>query len=221
MRITEMDKELQAFLDTLNTALFMGVKDGTLEQGALEWFAHNPEDFQRHIAQHRVSKFKPSISINIGTGLRTADDFTTAIAEKNGEASKYAIDLMNGPDFIVSSEQEKINLVFLSRGDLGLGGCAPYWEICRTGVEEGLELCLPEDGPQLREQYTCQPEGECLFIAMEPISGLSYRKKKASFSVHHSPFHKTEFTRVLCSFYDVDDTPVLGIKSLIVFRIRT
>lgn len=37
------------------------------------------------------------------------------------------------------------------------------------GKEMGLELCSSDVGPALRLEYSDQPAGECLYIAMKPI----------------------------------------------------
>ncbi len=48
----------------------------------------------------------------------------------------------------------------------------------------GLKLCPAETGPQLRLQYTDQPKGECLYIAMQPIPASD--RKPRIFVVCHN-----------------------------------
>ena len=47
---------------------------------------------------------------------------------------------------------------------------APFWEICQRAEERGWKKCPAEVGPQLRLQYSDQPYGEWLVIAMESIA---------------------------------------------------
>ncbi len=49
----------------------------------------------------------------------------------------------------------------------------------------GLELCLPDVGPQLRLEYTDQPSGERLYVAMKPITASDGEPR--IFVVAHGP----------------------------------
>jgi hypothetical protein len=48
------------------------------------------------------------------------------------------------------------------------GNSAPFTG--GKGKELGLEICPPDLGPYLRLEYTDQPSGESLYIAMKPIN---------------------------------------------------
>lgn len=83
--------------------------------------------------------------------------------------------LLNHPDFKISKEKKELKLTKLSVADLGFPDGAKFQEIIAKGKELGLELCPPEVGPLLRLNYQKlmghdQPKGECIFIAMNPIS---------------------------------------------------
>lgn len=77
---------------------------------------------------------------------------------------------LSRPEFIVSEEEKKVNLVKISITDLGFKGHAHYGEICIRAREFGLELCSCETIFQLRLQYKNQPENECLTIMTELIN---------------------------------------------------
>jgi hypothetical protein len=89
----------------------------------------------------------------------------------NFKVSDYSSDMLNSPDFTVSPNPEKLDLVRLKVGDLGFPNGATTEEIYRRAEEFGLELCPAETGPQLRKQYLNQSQGEWLRIAMKQIAG--------------------------------------------------
>lgn len=79
------------------------------------------------------------------------------------------------PGFELSSTEKEISLIKVSKADLGLEENSTDSEAIEKAEKLGLELCPEEVGPQLRIQYSNQPEGERLRIAMKPISGIDRR----------------------------------------------
>lgn len=107
-------------------------------------------------------------SITIGNIPR--DQLGTTITERGMNVGKWAVDMMTQKAFVVSTTtQEHVALVRRSPAELGFTDVARYHAICARGIEIGLELCQPEDGPQLRLQYPDQPKGEWLIMAMKAI----------------------------------------------------
>tara|TARA_Y100000310_G_scaffold31967_1_gene30312 strand:+ start:22595 stop:23299 length:705 start_codon:yes stop_codon:yes gene_type:complete len=109
-------------------------------------------------------------TVNLGTGLRTADDFRSAFKEGGFKASDWANDILGKPKFKASESKEKVNLAQVSVAELGFSEGGTTEQIFRRAKELGLELCPSEVGPQLRLQYKDQPEGEWIRIAMNPIT---------------------------------------------------
>ncbi len=95
-------------------------------------------------------------------------------------ASHWAKDMMGKPAFIVSDKPYETDLVTLTPRELGFTStlrtdkfvtkefCAKWSEKHLNG--QVIELCEPEDGPQLRLQYDDQPNGEAVWMAMERIT---------------------------------------------------
>jgi hypothetical protein len=91
--------------------------------------------------------------------------------EKYGfKVGDYAADIMTKPTFAVATEEEKIDLVKVSVAELGLTATTPLRDIYARAFEVGLKLCPNEVGPRLRIEYTDQPYGEWLRVAMEAIT---------------------------------------------------
>lgn len=113
--------------------------------------------------------FKTWKTIKLGTGLKYADDFRKEVVKAGMKISDWANDIL-GNAFTVAGSVTEVELVACSVAELGFKDGATRKDIYVRAQELGLDLCPPEVGPQLRLQYTDQPKGEMLVIAMEPIT---------------------------------------------------
>lgn len=159
----------------------------------LQWAIQNPQDAIALFVAGLVERSKevavcvsekakqivkrtlaPFITITIGN--KTREGLAT---EVSAEASDYARDLMTKKPFVVATKPEQVTLIFLTIAELGFTSNPRTDEFvtkkfCTKWSAENLEgqvieLCEPEDGPQLRLQYRNQPKGETLWLAMERI----------------------------------------------------
>lgn len=108
-------------------------------------------------------------TIKLGTGLKTADDFRKVHKADGHRIGNWGNDILGKPAFKTAGKETEIDLVVVSNADLGFKEGALLKDTYKRALELGLVLCLNEVGPQLRLQYTDQPMGEWLLIAMEPI----------------------------------------------------
>jgi len=102
---------------------------------------------------------------------KTADLYREALTQAGFKISDWTRDILGKPQFTVATEETEVNLVVVSVADLGFPKGATRAQIYTRAKQLGLKLCPPEVGPALRLQYSDQPQGEWLLIAMEPISG--------------------------------------------------
>lgn len=70
----------------------------------------------------------------------------------------------------VASDPTKIDIVVVTVAELGFPNGTTRAQIYEKALSLGLKLCPAEVGPQMRLQYTDQPNGEWILVAMEPIS---------------------------------------------------
>jgi len=124
---------------------------------------------QHSTASPAHSQFPIWKTIQIGTGLKTADHFRRALTSAGYRIGTWANDILGR--FTPAVEAATLDLVLVSVAGLGFSNGARLADIYARAKELGLELCPAEIGPQLRLQYADQPWGEWLFIAMEPITG--------------------------------------------------
>ncbi len=114
--------------------------------------------------------FKTWKIIKLGTGLKTADDFRKKVMEAGMKIGYLANKILSNPVLTVAESVTEVELVVVSVAELGFRDGATQKDVYTRAQELGLDLCSSEVGPQLCLQYTDQPKGEWLVIAMEPIT---------------------------------------------------
>lgn len=112
--------------------------------------------------------------LKLGTGLKSADDFRRALTEANCKIGSWADRIFNKSHFTASHEEVEVELVAVSAEELGFNLGATLCQVYSRASQFGLGLCPIEVGPQLRLQYTHQPRGEYVLVAMEPIAVPSW-----------------------------------------------
>lgn len=116
-----------------------------------------------------LKKFLIWKTIKIGTGPKTAGDFTKAIKKKKMIIDKFGADILNRSKLTTAKREKEIDLVMLTLAQLGFKNGAELNKIYAKAKKLGLKLCPPEVGPQLRLQYIDQPKGEWVVFGMKPI----------------------------------------------------
>lgn len=150
------------------------MKYGELNLGQVEAIVNKlggMEGVQRILSSEKELR-KPFVgwkTIKLGT-YKNVDAIKKSLTKKGFKIRNWADDLLNKPAFVLGSLQEEIQLINVSVDDLGFKKGAYYKDICARARELDLVLCPKETGPQLRLQYKNQPKGECLRIAMKPIT---------------------------------------------------
>ena len=132
-----------------------------------------------------VTKFETFMTIQLGTGLKTGDDFTNAIRDIGDSVDFDTYCWLKNYNFKTVSEPTELDLVVASMEQLGFPNGAWIRDIDnRAWNRFGLERCPCEVGPQLRLQYREQPKGERLVIAMETF--IDVYQTQVHFAVQHT-----------------------------------
>jgi hypothetical protein len=110
-------------------------------------------------------------TIRLGTGIKSAAGFRSALKDAGMGISGWSNDLMDQRDFTVSRKAVEAELICMSVSELGFtSGVSHYDRLCRAAVRRDLRLCPAEVGPQLRLYLTDQPVADPVFIGMKPIA---------------------------------------------------
>lgn len=86
---------------------------------------------------------------------------------KGIKISSYAEHILKQVTY--QKRKEYAELVIVKVSDMGLSDYPTTREIYARAKQFGLALCTPDIGPELRLQYDEQPEGEYLYVGMEPV----------------------------------------------------
>ncbi len=114
----------------------------------------------------------PLVWKSLTLGLyKSADEYRRAIQRepKYIEVSKSAQSMLNAVEFAWSPDLIDVDLVTIRVIDLGFPEGGHFDAICDRAAVRGLRMCRPEVGPALRIALLDQPEGDTLYVAMNPI----------------------------------------------------
>lgn len=117
--------------------------------------------------------------IELGTGLKNADDFLTQMQKHKPkiEAGQLTQDLLQSLDNFGAERKSKIKLVIMSVRDLGCNDHeVKFDKVYRYAEHVGLKKCPAEVGPQLCLQYGDMVD-QPLVIGMSPnnkVNGIPY-----------------------------------------------
>jgi len=139
---------------------------------------------------------------------RNAENYRDGIKQAGCCFTVWASDMLD--QFKATTIDDEVDLGCASVEQLGLKTISSLKTIRERIVELDYSLCLPEDGPVLREQYLDQPPGESVLLAMESVC-VSGRQSAFSVVEHRG-------RRLLLGDYGSPETPVPS-YTLIVFRL--
>jgi len=111
-------------------------------------------------------KFPAWKTIKLGT-YRSVSDLLNALTAGGFQMSYFAEEVVQ--KISLANAGVEIDLVRVTVAELGFEGPARHDAIYDRARESGLDLLPAEAGPQLRLQYTDEPENEWTVVAMEPV----------------------------------------------------
>lgn len=117
-------------------------------------------------------KFPTWRRITIGLH-KTVAELRKALEDGGFQISEYTGRVFAGMK--LAEVVTELELVIVSVAELGFLNGATFEQIVKRAKELGLELCLVEAGTALRLAYKDQPNGEWLWIAMEPVADAGGR----------------------------------------------
>lgn len=147
---------------------------GTDEQLHELFVGKKSEEFIANIskvAMKMVGQAKAAFPIfkTITIGLYdSAKAYRKALDKSGFRIGDWASDILD--KIRVSRKQIQLDLVKVTVRDLGFTESTPLKQIYAKAKELGLEPCPSEVGPALRLAYADQPNGELIYVAMEPIT---------------------------------------------------
>ena len=115
-----------------------------------------------------INEIKVWKEIDLGTGLKTMNDFFIAMKETGCIVPHEKTGLFSEENLVVAKEKTRIKLVVLYVAQFGVEHVVPPSTICNKAKGSGLDLCPYEAALQLRIQYADQALNEELLIATEP-----------------------------------------------------
>ena len=142
--------------------------DSEIKQGWIE----NPRGLSKVLAEvlsppENTVEFPVFKTIKLGTH-KSVNDLRSSLKDNGNRISDWGDDIL-GRIALAESETE-VTLHMATVKELTGKDWATNREINEAIRSKGYDLCPAEVGPQLRLQYSDQPNGEWIRVAMEPIT---------------------------------------------------
>lgn len=147
--INEVNKETKAYIGEWNPDVYNKLPE-------------NIEYLYENFPEKKI--FKRDIELS----TKTSEQYTKEIKSTGASIYDYAQDMLDKLKPL--DKNESVKLVSFSVEQLGYPEGATLEKIYKKANELGFDLCDPHVGPELRLNYTDQPSGEYLYIAMNSIT---------------------------------------------------
>ena len=93
------------------------------------------------------------------------DSLEKALKDGPFKTNSTVLTFIRDKNFVLTKEQKTIGLCAITPKDLGLKGRAiTYQQLFEAAEKNGLKICSPEFGPELRLAYTDQPKEGCVLV---------------------------------------------------------
>jgi hypothetical protein len=142
---------------TSETKLYIGPWSPDIMHQIPETVEHLYEKFPEQQILRRKLELTP----------KTPEQYETELTQNGNQISGYAKDILYKMQPLENNET--IDIVSFTVAQLGFESSVTYAEIKQRALQLGLQLCPPQVGPQLRLDFTDQPQNTYYRIAMEAI----------------------------------------------------
>lgn len=147
---------------------FRQIDEGGITGDHVQALLERKNPFSDNLEVRSNIKFTSWKTINIGT-YKSTYDLREMLIKSHFKIDQLVESVITTPLFTITDTEREIQLVNISSEELGYKGGCKYEYLYKKAEKLGLKICPAEVGPQLRLQYTNQPKGEYLYIAMIPI----------------------------------------------------
>ncbi len=112
---------------------------------------------------------------NVEIGGKSAEQLISLMEAAGIKISNYAKLMLKSRKFVPGKNPEKVTLIDLTVGDLGLKSSATTDQIYERAQILGLELCPVDTGPNYRLEYRNQLLDEWIYMGMKQITDFPNR----------------------------------------------
>lgn len=109
-------------------------------------------------------------TIKLGVGPRSGEEFIMHLRAHGYHVDYSSEKYYRAPDFVWVPIETDVDLIRVTSRELGIEKHRyTFPELCKKALDQGLELCPSEVGPQLRLQLGYQKLYDGFYVAMKPI----------------------------------------------------
>jgi hypothetical protein len=118
-------------------------------------------------------------------GRFNQEGYRTYVRNIHPNLADRTTEMLGHPHFTCAETRGGIDMWTVAPEDFGYTSRILLTDLYAPAAALGFSLCLSEAGPALWLDYTTQPKGESIVIAMEPLVGSDDNRRV--FAVQHTP----------------------------------